>query len=167
ASRDGSWGSVSAVDPSDRAIFPADAHRGDGMRWLCTRMTNCRFLWKLESEDLNCVSARCNVKTIFGLLFHYLFLLADWRLHVDCGDFSCCRIYAPFSDIFFARLRNIERPDQHPVFFLELSTLDRAILDSSQRNSFGLMLRHARLLKQFRFTLLCAHIEGCPARGEC
>jgi len=29
------------------------------------------------------------------------------------------------------------------------------------------MLRHARLLKQFRFTFLCLQIEGGPARGEC
>ena len=29
------------------------------------------------------------------------------------------------------------------------------------------MLRHACLLKQFRFTLLRPQIEGWPARGQC
>src|SRR4029077_12673083 len=54
-----------------------------------------------------------------------------------------------------------------PVFFFKLSALDRAALNSSQRNFLSLMLRHARLLKQFRFTFLCPQIEGGPARGEC
>src|SRR5206468_9309024 len=83
------------------------------------------------------------------------------------GDLSCCRIYPNFGNVFPARLRNVERPDQHSVFFFKLRALDRAMLNSSQCNSFSLMLRYARLFKQFRFTLLCPQIEGCPADGEC
>src|SRR6266436_4378792 len=103
----------------------------------------------------------------FHLIFRYLFLLEGRRLDVNCGDFCCCRIYPHICKVFLARPRNVERPDQHSVFFFKLSTLDRATLNSSERNSFSLMLRHACLLKQYRFTLLCPQIEGRPARGEC
>src|SRR5262249_282319 len=82
----------------------------------------------LEELETERVSGSCNVKAIFGLIFSCFFRLGDGRLHIDCSDPSCCRIYPHFSEIFLARLRNVERPDQHPVFFLELSTLDRAML---------------------------------------
>jgi hypothetical protein len=64
------------------------------------------------------------------------------------------------SKVFLARLCNVDRPDQHSVFFFKLSALDRATLNSSQRNSFSLMLCYACLVKQFRSTLLCPQIGG-------
>ena len=100
-------------------------------------------------------------------MFRYLFLLDSGRLDLNGGDISRCRIYPNVGNVFLARLRNVNRPAQHSVFFLKLIALDRATLNLSQRNSFSLMLRHARLLKQFRLALLRRQIEGCSARDEC
>jgi hypothetical protein len=39
-----SWGSVSSIDFNRRTIWIADAHRGNGKRFLCERMKNWRRL---------------------------------------------------------------------------------------------------------------------------
>jgi len=103
----------------------------------------------------------------FGLMFRYFFHLDSGRLDLNRGDLSWCRIYPDVGNVFLTRPRNVDRPDQHSVFLTKLDALDRAVLNFSQRNFLSLMLRHARLLKQFRLALLRPQIEGCPARGEC
>src|SRR6267142_6321571 len=100
-------------------------------------------------------------------MFRYFFLLDSGRLDLNRGDLSCCRIYPKVGNVLLARLRNVNRPDQHSVFFFKLDALDCATLNSSQCDSFSLMLRHARLLKEFRSTFLCPQIEGGPAHGAC
>ena len=90
-----------------------------------------------------------------GLVFCYFLRLSNGRLHFNCGDLTRRRIYPNVGKVFTWRLRNVDRPDQHPVLFFKLNALDCATLDSSQCNSFSLMLSDARLFKQLRFTSLC------------
>jgi hypothetical protein len=44
-----SWGCVSAVDSSGRTIFVADAHRGDGKRFVVHADENLTAFLKFES----------------------------------------------------------------------------------------------------------------------
>src|SRR5215813_5190048 len=90
-----------------------------------------------------------------GLVFCYFPHLSNGRLYLNCSNLTRCRIYPNVGKVFTWWLRDVDGPDQHPVLFFKLNALDRATLDSSQCNFFSLMLRDARLLKQFRFTLLC------------
>jgi hypothetical protein len=49
-----SWGGVSAIDSSGRTIFVADAHRGDGKRFVVHAEEKLSAFLELESAILAC-----------------------------------------------------------------------------------------------------------------
>jgi hypothetical protein len=49
-----SWGCVSAIDSSGRTIFVADAHRGDGKRFVVHAEEKLSAFLELESAILAC-----------------------------------------------------------------------------------------------------------------
>ena len=145
-------------------VFPRSAIMAAN-RWRCVCHHGLVFTAQIVSEAAKLRGLReiprivsvgvMMCEPFFDLIFRYLFLLEGRRLDVNCGDRCCCRIHPHVCKVFLARLRNVDRPDQHSVFFFKLSALDRPILNSSQRNSFSLMLCYAGLSSSA--PLCCAH----------